>query len=233
MSNQQQTIIDALAPGNVVRPSDFPYPIVVSSYSPIYGLQVSEGPTLNGARLPGQWLLVEAKKEFGFEIRMGNYQTGATIVPKGDPLVKVRYDVRIWTPADAAHYRSLLRTTLSRPVIVQAGQDGTGEVDGPIPALSLNDPSLKDIHVSAVVPLSVTPLYNPLVSSGGKGPWTASVEFLQFRPPKPSAQMPNQDIPDQGPVTPDAVASMSVANALIAQGDAARQAAAAALLIPR
>lgn len=201
----------------------YPFPSLSTSTSADGTVFTNEGPLLNGAPSPGQWLLVDAKRTFGWEIRQGNYLTGATVVPKGDPLMQVRYDIRIWTPNDAGVYRKMLRTTLKKPIIQLTGaSSGIITLNSASAAMSIDDPSLKDVSVSSVVVLSASVLYHPLKTSGGHGAWTAEVEFLEFRQPIAALPLPDQTIPDQGPVTPAAVNAQAQAQASIEQGRQSR-----------
>lgn len=214
MSGQLQ-VLDALAPD--ASKSNFPFPRLVQSFGP-GGSFTSEGPIINGQAMPGQWLLMDAQRVFGWEERGGNYLTGATLVPKGDPLLLAKYSIRIWSSADAGVYRKLLGTLLKKPVIQISGVAGIVQTNASTAVLGIDDPSLKDIGITQVVVWSVTPLFNPLVTSGGKGPWTASVELKEYRKPIPALPIPDQAIPDNGAVTPSAFNMAQQENGNITQG---------------
>ena len=202
-------LLDALAP--LPQATSFPYPHLVQASSPA-GSVTYEGPTLNGIPMPGQWLLVRCTREYGWQEQQANFMSGAYLVPKGDPLALVEYDIRIWESAAAAQFRQLLSTVLKKPVTVIPGSLGSSA------AIGINDPSLKDIGVTNVVVWSVTPLFNPLVTSGGKGPWTAHVAFKEYRQPLPALPIPDQTIPDPGAVTPSAANNLATANASVTAG---------------
>jgi hypothetical protein len=204
--------------------TQWPYPHFTQNTGPT-GTLTCEGPTINGIPMPGQWLLKSAPKFFGWQEQAATFMNGAYLVPKGDPLVLVEYDVRIWSSADAVVYRALLGTLLKKPVIVVPGVGGSSA------ALGIHDPSLKDVGVTSVVVWSVTPLYNPLVTSGGKGPWTASVAFKQYRPLTPAPPVPDQTIPDPGAVTPAAANNLAAANASVTAGSNKLQATTATALL--
>lgn len=217
------TVIDALAPD--ASRSNFPLPRLNTSIGPA-GSFTSEGPIINGSTVPGQWLLTGARRKYGWQVIQGNYLYGARLVPTANPVLGVKYSIKIWTSADALVYRKMLRSgILSKPIIALktpsngliAGADLSSAV------LSIKDPSLEDVNVTQVVVDSVTPLFNPLVASGGRGAWTAEVEFLEFPGSfRPAPPIPDQTIPDQGSVTPSAFAAASTAGALMQQGDAQR-----------
>lgn len=226
--DQVSTVIDALAPD--ATKSNFPFPKLVRSFGPA-GSFTSEGPIINGQVMPGQWLLTEATRVFGWEERAGNYLSGATLVPKGDPLLSVKYSVKIWTSADAGIYRKLLGTLLKKPVIQVTGVSGIIQTNASTAVLGIDDPPLKDVGVTQVVVVSVTPLINPLVGSGGKGAWTASVEFKEYRKPIAALPIPDQSVPDNGAVTPSAFNNLQQENANIAQGAKDLQAQAARKLL--
>jgi hypothetical protein len=214
-------VIDALAPD--AKSSNFPLPRLVTSFGP-GGVFCSEGPVVNGQQMPGQWLLVGAKRIFGWEQRQASYMTGATLVPTGDPLLWVRYDVRIWNSGDAMIYRNLLKGLLKKPVVQISSTTGLVTTNAATAALGIDDPSLKDVGVTQVVVASVTPLYNPLKTSGGRGPWTAEVEFIEWRKPRAALAIPDQTIADPGPVTPAAVNMVAQEQANVQAGDKAREA---------
>jgi hypothetical protein len=216
----------------------YPLPKLVTSTGPS-GVFTSEGPLINGAPMPGQWLLTAAKRVFGWQVVAGNYLSGARLVPIGDPLLECTYSIRIWTSSDAQTFRNLLRTTLKKGAVSIGGT--TAGTQGATPglisqasvaALGIDDPALKDVGCTSVVIKSVSPLMNPLVTSGGKGPWTASIEFIEYRPFKQAGPIPDQAIPDQGPVTPSAYNAAQQAGGAMNAGASQLQANAAQQTLP-
>jgi hypothetical protein len=202
---------------------NFPLPKLVQT-SGLTGAVTFEGPTINGIPMPGQWLLVAATREFGWQEQRLGFMSGATLVPIGDPLASFEYAIRIWENGAALLYRQLLGTLLKKPAVALPGVPAAA-------ALGIHDPALKDIGVTSCVVLRVTPLFNPLVESGGRGPWTARIAFKEFRKPLPAIPIPNQAIPDPGAVTPSAVTQMATANAAVSTGAGALQGAAARALL--
>lgn len=213
MATPLDFLLPALAP--TPRTTQFPVPSVVVAAS---GSQNFESFNLAGVPLPGQWLLVDATRTFGWQMRKGYGLTGATIVPIGDDLMTAKFAIKIWTSSDAGVYRTLLKTLLKKPAGVLPGVPTSA-------GMGVDHPSLKDMGISAVVVKSVTPLFSPLVTSGGKGPWTAAVEFWEFRAPLPAIPTPSTVYPDRAPPNPSAQDSLDaennrLANQFAAQGNA-------------
>jgi hypothetical protein len=218
------TVIDALAP-DAAYPDGFPYPKLLQFYDPLNGPFTHEGPKINGEVMPGQWLLTDCTVQSGFQIKEGAYLSGAVLVPSGDPLTKIGYDIRIWASNDAASYRGLLGTLLKNGVTSVPGTTAANSTNLATAILGIDDPPLKDVGITQVVVWSRTPLFNPLAKGGGKGPWTARVEFMQWRKPVPAKPIPDQAAPDPGPLTPSAYQNAQTAAAKMAADRAAIQAA--------
>jgi hypothetical protein len=222
-------VLDALAPD--ASKTNFPVPTLLVSTGP-GGTFTSEGPLLNGQNLPGQWLLTGSRKVHGWQVIQGNYLLGARLVPTADPVTEVTFAVKVWADADALTFRRMLRNgILSKPVITLKNPTNgfVSGFDTSTAVMTIEHPAVNDLSITRVVLASKTPLYNPLVSSGGKGPWTAEITFLEwpgdFRAAPP---IPDQTISDPGAVTPNAFAGAQNAGAKVAQGDAARDSALAA-----
>ena len=218
------SILDALAP--LPQATSFPYPTVFQQSGPGSPSVTYEGPTINGIPMPGQWLLKRSVREFGWQQQQANFMSGAYLVPKGDPLMEIEYEIRIWESGAMAVFLGLLQTLLKKPAIVVPGGVGVAA------ALGINDAILKSECVASVVVARVQPPLNPLVSSGGKGCWVGFVHFLEYRSPIPALPVPDQTIPDPGAVTPSAASNQATASAAVTAGDNARQAAAATALVP-
>lgn len=228
--DQLSEVIDALAPDASV--SNFPYPRLVQSTG-AGGSFTAEGPLINGRPMPGQWLLAAADRTYEMQEQKGLYITGARLLPVNLPLAHIKYAIRIWTSADAGVYRKLLGTLFKNPFVNLPATQGLSATVS-VAALAIEDPSLRDIGVTAVAVNRVTPLLNPLVTSGGKGPWTAEAEFIEFRSPGKPMQAPaDQAIPDAGEVTPSAYNLANQESANLAQGQRDLQNAAARQLLGR
>ena len=185
----------------------FPIPRLVRSSGP-GGTFTSESFCLAGTTMPGQWLLVDCTRVYGWQIQKGYGLTGATLLPIGDDPLVAKFAVKIWTSADAGVFRDCLRTVLRKPINLIPGSPSSA-------GLGIDQPQLKDMGVTAVVVKSVTPLMNPLVQGGG-GAWTAGVEFYEYRQPLPALPKPNQTTPDRSPPVPSAQDLLDTENAKLA-----------------
>lgn len=218
-------VLDAIAP--VGGDGNFPLPNLVQSSIPGTPSYTFEGPQINGLNMPGQWLLTKCTRTFGWQKQAANFLTGAYLLPIGDPLMDIEYEVRIWESGTMGVFRALLQTLLKKPVLALPG--------GILPAsaaLGIHDPTLKDLGVTSIVVAFVDPPKNPLVTSGGKGPWIGKVGFFEYRPLLPALPVPDQAIPDPGAVTPSAAANLATAAAAVAAGASSLQGAAAQALVP-
>lgn len=183
-------LLDALQP-NASR-TLFPVPPLIQP-----GGITSESLSLSGINMPGQWLLVDATRVFGWQMLKCAGKSGATLLPIGDDLMTFKFAIKIWTSLDAQVYRTALKTVLRKPAFAIPGSTVSA-------AMGIDQPQLADLGVRAVVVKSVTPLMNPLTTSGGKGPWTATVEFWEYRKPVDAIATPSQVTPDKAPPTPTA-----------------------------
>lgn len=217
--------LDAIAPP-FSGDGNFPYPTLVQTSGPGLPSITYEGPTINGIPMPGQWLLTRAVRQFGWQEQQANFMSGAFLVPKGDPLMHVEYEVRIWESGTFGIFRQLLQTVLKKPII------SLGAALPVAAALGIHDPILKDLGLTNVVVDFVDPPKNPLVTSGGKGAWVGKIGFIEYRKPIAALPVPDQTIPDPGAVTPAASSNLATAQASVAAGSNARQAAAARALVP-
>lgn len=214
--------------------TNFPIPKEViqtdASGNPI---SVSSGPIINGQNMPGVWLLTSGVRSMGWQEQQGSFLTGARLVPTSAPLVPIKYSIKIFYEADAKAYRQLLRTIFKNPVIQLSGvSSGIISINTSTAFLSIQDPALQDIQVTSVVVWSVSILYNPQVTSGGHGPWTAEIEFREAKAFKQALGIPDQSISDPGAVTPKSVDMINQQNAMIAQGDQQRDAANVQAFLP-
>jgi hypothetical protein len=203
-------ILDALAP--LPANTNFPYPRLVQTSGPGQPSVTYEGPIINGIPMPGQWLLTKADRTYGWQKQAANFLTGAYLVPIGDPLMDIEYEVRIWEDGAMAIFLGLLGTLLSKPVVVVPGGVASSA------ALGIQDPALKVLKVPNVVVSAVSGPKNPLITSGGKGPWIGKVAFIEYRSAKPALPVPSQTIPDPGAVTPSAASNLATANAAVSAG---------------
>jgi hypothetical protein len=202
----------------------FPFPTSFQTKTPA-GNHTFEGPTIIGTPMPGQWLLTKATRQFGWQEQQGSFQSGATIVPKGDPLMHIEYEVRIFEAGTMSDFILVCGTILKKAVVAVPGVPASA-------ALGIDDPILKILGVKSVVVDFVEFPKNPLVASGGKGAWVGKVGFIEYRKPLPALPVPSQEIPDPGAVTPAAAANLATAGASVTAGAAALQAAGAKAFVP-
>jgi len=217
-------ILPAIAPG--IGDGNFPYPALNQVDLPGASSITQEGPYINGVHMPGQWLLTRAVREFGWQQQRQNFMTGAVLVPIGDPLAPIEYEVRIWEDGTMGLFRAMLQTLLKKPVVA---------LGAAIPisaALGIDDPLLKDLGIANVVVAFVDIPKNPLVSSGGKGPWVGRVGFIEYRQPLPALPLPDQTIPSPGALTPPASSNLATAQASVTAGASALQSTAARAFVP-
>jgi hypothetical protein len=215
--------------------ASFPLPKVVQTPAVAGGLPITyEGPTIAGQSMPGQWLLTKVVRSFEWQQQQAAFTGGAALAASGIPLAEIEYSISIWEPGAAVLYRKLLGTLFSKAVAIVPGSNGTSTIaqtGASAAALGIDDPSLKDLGITTVVLKSITPLFNPLVGSGGKGPWTATATFLEYRQPFKLPPLPDQTIPDNGAVTPANQTNLATAQAAIQAGDAQRQQVLATMLL--
>ena len=148
--------------------------------------------SLAGQLMPGRWVLVDAKKKFGWQIQKGSFLSGAFVLPIGDELVLPKFRVEIWRSVDYASFREIRKSLLKKPVVVVGGTTTSK-------ALGIDHPELKDLGVTAVVVNEITPMTND-----GTGLWIGTVEFLQYRKPILALPKPSTAIPDNVPPQPTA-----------------------------
>jgi len=189
----ENNLLEALRPDPTQ--TKFPVPRLVTGSGP-GGLFTYESFNLAGTLLPGQWLLTDATRVFGWQIMKGNGLTGATLSPTGDEPMTLKFAIKVWTSVDAGEYMKLLKTILRKPVGILPGSKADTA------ALGIDHPGALALGVTAVVVKSVTGLMNPLVTSGGKGAWTAAVEFLEWRQPVEAPKPPKQTTPEVPPNPP-------------------------------
>jgi hypothetical protein len=217
------SIIPALAPLGLG--SNFPYPTSFQVSGPGVPGVTYEGPTINGIPMPGQWLLTKCNRVFGWQEQQGAFLSGAYLVPKGDPLMHIEYEIRLWEDGAFALFNTLLGTLLKKPVIAVPGLPASA-------ALGIHDPVLKILNVSAFVTDFIDYPKNPLVSSGGKGAWIGHIGFIEYRGIKPASPVPAQVTPDPGALAPPASANHATAVATVTAGASKLAATAATQLVP-
>lgn len=143
---------------------------------------------VGGVRSPGKATLVDAPREYGWQVDKGFGFSGATVRPTGDELSTVKFSIEIWDPADIPQWNDFALRFLSKALV-----KATGGVE-PM-ALGILHPSLNapPLNIAKVVVKQVTALLND-----GYGLWSSSVTFLEYRPPIKALQRPPAALP---PVT--------------------------------
>lgn len=133
--------------------------------------------------MPGNWILqAPCEKEYGWQIQKGIGLSGATVRPIGDELVVARFLVRFFNSAEWDLFQPFRAKYLSKPTFSVIG--GVGY------AIGITHPELNKLGVNAVVPKK-----QPAFTNSGKGLWIGTVEFLQYRKPRPALESPNASIP--------------------------------------
>lgn len=142
---------------------------------------------LSGFVLPGKWTLLSADKIYGWQINQATGLSGATVSPKGDPLVVARFKCEIWDEIDMSLFKTFRKQFFSKGSFSLPGGLFTA-------GMGISHPELKALGVTTVVVQKVA----PLIDEGG-GLWVTEVEFLEYRPPVKVQKKPTQKTPDVGP----------------------------------
>jgi len=138
--------------------------------------------SINGVPAPGQWILQATQKVFGWQVQQGYALSGATVAPKGDELVVAPFLVKLWRPQDFDSFRLFRSRFLKKAVFSVGGQASY--------ALGIVHPELAELGVTSVVVAKA-----PVMTNNGKGLWSGTCEFLQYRKPAPAPAKPNAAIP--------------------------------------
>ena len=72
---------------------------------------ICEGPVIASYPMPGQWLLKKARREFGWQVQKAAFQSGSVVVPSGDPLMEIEYEVRIWQSAGMSAFIGMVTSS--------------------------------------------------------------------------------------------------------------------------
>jgi hypothetical protein len=138
---------------------------------------------IGGSTAPGKWRLIEATKQYGWDIRKGQALDGATVVPTGDELIVAKFEVTLWDEAQFAPFYLLRTTYLRKALRKTSGSLNTW-------AIGVDHPELGALGAGDFVVKEITPLVN-----NGNGLWTCTVTFLQYRKPKAALSKPDAAIP--------------------------------------
>lgn len=182
--------------------------------------------TLGFYTLPGKWTLHKAERVFGWQIFVSYGLTGASITPKGDPLMEIQFRGEFWAQADYAAFRKIRTLLLTQSVNALPGGGSIGQtitglsvvnantgggVSGPNQqtfASGIIHPELNEMGVKSVVNYEISPAIDR-----GAGLWEVRANFLEFRLPIPTKKRPKQDIPSapQAPPIPNSPNSAKIA----------------------
>jgi len=149
--------------------------------------------TLASITMPGKWTLLDAEKQYGWQIQKGLNLSGAFVFPTGDELVIPRFRGEFWASPDVAFFRQVRKQLFAKAVFSVGGNLKTA-------AMGIGHPELKALGVTDVVVGRI----KPLVQERG-GLWVTGVEFIQYRPRILGPATPTQTIPDKPPPQPTAV----------------------------
>lgn len=150
--------------------------------------------TLAGKVLPGQWVLQPGASEFVFQEQQGIGLSGATLRVIGDKLAHCVFTAFFWKDSDWDLFQPIRKQYLTKAVY-QQGTAGTYSI-------GIVHPELNFLGITAVA-LAKTPWF----TRTPQGKWYGSVEFIQYRKPKPALESPDAAIPaaaTPAPVAQDA-----------------------------
>lgn len=173
------------------------------------GFPAQDTITIASAPAPGKWTLQKADKEYGWQIRKGFGNSGATVVPTGDELVEPEFLVEFWDPEDWVLFQPFRALYLKKALVGVPGSPSSM-------ALGIDHPELKAQGCTSVVVRKVS-----IFKNDGFGVWSGTVLFLQYRPPQLALSKPAAAIPDVGTPRPTAQDALEAQiQALLAQNQA-------------
>ena len=174
---------------------------------------------VGGQSAPGRWTLIDAEKEYGWQIQQGYGLSGATVTPSGDKLVVAKFEVVVWYDVQPASvmgnsdpfscagrdnswqaFKKFRAKFLSKAVVVV-----NGTFSGK--AMDVLHPELNELGVRSFVPLKL-----PAMKQDDYGLWHGEVHLLQYRQPVPVLSRPDATIPDIGQPQPSAQDAADAAN---------------------
>lgn len=163
-----------------------PPPKIASSGSGIRGIgDQADFFTLSGEPCPGLCTLTSVNAAQGWDIREGYGLSWATLVPKGEELSKLEFEVEIWTKADSVAFDAYAAKYLSRPAPAQPGTMKPKSF-----GFTHDQASAPPYSVSSVVVLDVTYL-----GQREAGKVAHKITLLEWRPPLPAPARPDQSTP--------------------------------------
>jgi hypothetical protein len=168
--------------------------------------------TLTGAQSPGFAKLLSCNAAQSWDLRKAFGTNWATLVPAGEELSKVSFEVWLWTADDSTAFDAYALAYLQRPVQTAAGTDPSQ-----VKALSFthDQASAPPYNVTAVVVADVVYMNND------DGIVKHRVEFIEWKQPLPAPPAPNQATPaspNGPPAATDALGAET--NQITSQADA-------------
>jgi hypothetical protein len=154
--------------------------------------------TLGGVLMPGKWTLQPGGKDFGYQIQKGWGLSGAFANPTGEELAEADFLIELW-----ASYQRFQMRQVTSGLLLQAMWRPSGTSSSK--ALGISHPELKAVGVTSVLVKRL-----PWFTDAGKGRWTGTIRFLQWRPPVTAPPRPNQAIPEPAPPKPTATDNQQV-----------------------
>jgi hypothetical protein len=131
--------------------------------------------------LPGKWTLTSATKVFGWQVQMGNYMSGARVLPTGDKLTVAKFKGVFWDPIDFKKYTVIRSNIMKKPVFA---------IGGLAAALDVLHPELEAMGCDSVVISE----YSAVIQEE-PGYWTTTLDLLEYRPPVVAPAVPTQKLP--------------------------------------
>lgn len=140
---------------------------------------------LSGDKSPGKATLVSVDAAQGWDIREAYGTSWATVVPKGEQLSKVDFEVELWTAQDSGLWDAFAAKYLSRPAPAQPGTTAPKSF-----GFSHDQASAPPYNVNAVVVQAVTYL-----GQREAGVVAHRVSLLEWKKPLPAPARPPQSTP--------------------------------------
>jgi hypothetical protein len=139
---------------------------------------------LGGAPSPGRATILGggSGSPRTWDVRKGYGYSGAFIVYTGDGLAKFKVMIELWLPEHFAAWQRFAKITLSKPPL---GLKPTA-LDIAHPILNMQPWSITSVVVEDVSPWE----------QDEEGMWSTTIDFLQFRGPKPMLGKPLASIPN-------------------------------------
>jgi hypothetical protein len=140
---------------------------------------------INGDKSPGQVRILGANSPRGWDERQGYALTGATLVPKGDPLGKFTMRFEFWDPADYPLWEAYAAKYFDKSVRFMPGSIRPR-------ALGIQHPQLTCPPIR-IVQCVVEDADG--IEGDDYGGWSCQIYMKQYRRPKPALSRPDAAFP--------------------------------------